>query len=202
MPQAILRSRRIALVPLSDEHFEHEVELDSDPEVMRYLGDGKPRTRTEVEHFHRLRIAAAARLPGLGYWSGFVEGRFVGWWALEPPNRPDQGSVEVQAELGYRLLPRYWRNGLAKEGARELVRHGFEELGLTRIFAETMAVNAASRATMLSVGMAYVRTFHLDWATPIRGVEQGEVEYAITKDRRIASNQAATGRNRAAPGQS
>jgi RimJ/RimL family protein N-acetyltransferase len=179
MSQAILRTTRIQLVPLSDEHLEHEVELDADPEVMRYLG--RARTREEVEAFHRRRLAAAGRVPGLGFWAGLVAGEFVGWWILEPPQRPDQGPVAGQAELGYRLLRRHWRRGLAGEGARELLRHGFEDLGLERVFAETMAVNTASRATMASIGMEYVRTFHLEWDEPIEGAEQGEVEYEITR---------------------
>ncbi|MEV4811641.1 GNAT family N-acetyltransferase [Micromonospora avicenniae] len=179
MPQATLRTARIRLVPLADEHLEHEVELDADPEVMRYLGPA--RTRAEVESAHRLRLAAAQRVPGLGFWAGFVDGDFVGWWILEPPERADQGPVAGQAELGYRLLRRYWRRGLASEGARELIRHGFEDLGLTRIFAETMAVNEGSRATMASVGLRYVRTFHLDFDHPLPGTELGEVEYALTR---------------------
>jgi RimJ/RimL family protein N-acetyltransferase len=178
--QATLRTARIQLVPLSDDHLAAEVELDADPEVMRYLG--RPRQRAEVEQAHRRRLAAATRVPGLGFWAGLVDGSFVGWWILEPPERADQGPVDGQAELGYRLLRRYWRRGLASEGARELVRHGFEELGLRRIFAETMAVNLPSRATMASVGLTYVRTFHLDFDDPLPGSEHGEVEYAITRD--------------------
>lgn len=80
----------------------------------------------------------------------------------------------------------YWRQGLASEGGPELLRHGFEDLGLARVFAETMAVNAASRATMASVGMDHVRTFHRWWSDPIPGAERGEVEYAITQDRWLA----------------
>lgn len=181
MAQATLWTSRIRLVPLSDEHLEYEVELDADPEVMRYLGDGRARTRQEVEILHRRRLDAATRVPGLGFWAGFVDTGFVGWWILEPPQRADQGPVEGQAELGYRLLRRWWRRGLASEGARELIRHGFEDLGLEGIFAETMAVNIASRATMASVGMRHVRTFHLDWDEPLPGSELGEVEYAITR---------------------
>jgi len=44
MPQPTLHTDRITLVPLADEHFEWEVELDSDPEVMRYLTGGVPTT--------------------------------------------------------------------------------------------------------------------------------------------------------------
>ncbi|MEW1843036.1 GNAT family N-acetyltransferase [Nonomuraea angiospora] len=186
MSQAKLRTDRIELVPLSDEHLQHEIELDADPEVMRYLGNGRARSREEVEVLHGQRLAVAGRVAGLGFWAGFVDGKFVGWWILEPPERIDQGPVEGQAELGYRLLRRYWRQGLAGEGARELIRHGFEDLRLLRIFAETMAVNTASRATMTALGMEHVRTFHMEWDEPLPGSDLGEVEYAITRERWLA----------------
>lgn len=181
MTQATLTTDRIRLVPLADEHLEHEVELDSDPEVMRYL-TGRARTRQEVEDLHLRRLATAGRMPGLGFWVGFIDGQFIGWWILQPPERVDQGAVQGQAELGYRLLCRCWRQGLASEGARELLRYGFDDLGLNRVFAETMTVNAASRATMAAVGMQYVRTFHLDVDEHLPGAELGEVEYATTRE--------------------
>jgi RimJ/RimL family protein N-acetyltransferase len=180
--QATLQTKRIRLVPLSDEHLEHEVELDSDPEVMRYLGDGRARSRSEVEALHPHRLAEAGGRPGLGFWAGFVRDEFVGWWCLGAPERADQGPVQGQAELGYRLRRRWWRQGLASEGSRELLRHGFVDLGLDRIFAETMAVNAGSRATMAAVGLAYVRTFHQEFDVMLPGSELGEVEYAISRE--------------------
>ncbi len=183
--QAVLRTRRLALVPLGQEHLQFEVELDSDPEVMRYLG--QPRGRQQVEDRHWRRLASAALVPGLGFWAGFVTETFAGWWALEPPSRDDQGPAEGQAELGYRLRRQYWRRGLASEGARELIRHGFQDLNLSRIFAETMAVNVASRATMAGVGMQHVRTFHVSFDEPLPGAEQGEVEYAISRSTWLAT---------------
>jgi len=75
-----------------------------------------------------------------------------------------------QAELGYRILRRYWHNGLASDGARELIRHGCENLELRRIFAETMPVNAGSRVTMTAVGMQHVRTSTLTGKSPSRAV--------------------------------
>ena len=184
--QTTLRTPRLLLVPLGDEHLADEVELDADPEVMRYL-TGRARTRAEVEALHRHRLAEAAVVPGLGFWAGLVDGEFVGWWVLGPPSRPDQGPVAGQAELGYRLLRRHWRRGLASEGSRELLRHGFEDLGLARVFAETMAVNAASRATMAAVGLTHVRTFSLSFDDPLPGSELGEVEYAITREEWLAA---------------
>jgi RimJ/RimL family protein N-acetyltransferase len=95
--------------------------------------------------------------------------------------------LELEADLGYRLQQHHWHQGYASEGARELVRHGFEDLGLTRIFAQTMAVNEPSRATMASVGLTFVRRFAEEYDVPIPGHEQGEVEYDITRERWVAS---------------
>jgi len=181
MRQPTLYTERLQLVPLTEEHLEFEAELDSDPEVMRYL-TGRALSRAESQRAHR-RIAAAGEVPGLGYWVGLAEGTFVGWWTLQPPNGPDQPKVDGEADLGYRLLRRHWRRGYASEGARKLIGYGFAELGLTRIYAQTMAVNTGSRATMNAAGLSFARAF-LSRAPnddPIPGVEQGEVEYEITR---------------------
>lgn len=58
MTQPTLRTDRITLVPLHDDHLEFEVELDSDPEVMHYL-ERRARPRPKVEAAHRRRLAAA-----------------------------------------------------------------------------------------------------------------------------------------------
>jgi RimJ/RimL family protein N-acetyltransferase len=181
MTQPILRTERITLAPLSDEHLEWELELESDPEVMRYLS-GRASTREEVETGHARRMAAERKVAGLGFWVGLVDDEFVGWWILQPAHGPDQPDDPGVADLGYRLLRRHWRKGLATEGARELVRYGFDEVRLDRIIAQTLAVNAASRAVMERVGLSYVRTFPSSMTEPIEGVEEGEVEYEVTRE--------------------
>ena len=182
MTQPTLHTERLSLVPLADEHLQFEIELDSDPEVMRYIS-GRASSPEEVQQAHRRRLAAADEVPGLGFWAGFADGGFVGWWILQPPNGPDQPKVAGEADLGYRLVRRHWRRGYASEGARELIRHGFEDVGLNRIFAQTMAVNAASRATMSAVGLSFTRAFVSGdpYDDLIPGAEQGEVEYEITR---------------------
>jgi RimJ/RimL family protein N-acetyltransferase len=104
-------------------------------------------------------------------------------WLLQPPHGPDQPQVSGEADLGFRLLQCHWRNGYASEGARELIRHGFADLGLTRVFAQTLAVNSPSRATMVAAGLTFARAFTSgdpdDELVP--GAEQGEVEYELTQ---------------------
>lgn len=182
--QTTLQTDRIRLVPLSEEHLDFEIELDSDPEVMRYLTRGE-RTRAQIEKSHGMRLATAEPVPGLGFWAGFVREEFVGWWLLEPAGWGEGSLIEGEAELGYRLLRRHWGRGLASEGSRELLRHAFEDLALNRVFALTMKLNERSQATMAGSGLAYVRTFPVDeaeWPDWPDGIEHGGVEYAITAD--------------------
>jgi hypothetical protein len=97
MPQRTLQTARLTLVPLADEHLEWEVELDSDPEVMRYLS-GRAATHEEVVASHARRMAAAQKVDGLGFWVGLVDDEFVGWWILQPARGPDQPNDPAMAD--------------------------------------------------------------------------------------------------------
>jgi RimJ/RimL family protein N-acetyltransferase len=189
MGQPILHTARLTLRPLTDDHLELEIELDSDRDVMRYL-TGRASTRAEVEQAHERRLAAAREAPGLGFWVGFHDDAFIGWWQLRPPHGPDQPRVAGEADLGYRLLRRHWRHGYASEGARELIRYGFVVMNLDRIFAQTMAVNTPSRATMTSAGLTFKRAFVSAGVAddPVPGADEGEVEYEVTAQMWLQSN--------------
>lgn len=172
-----LTTDRLRLEPLSGAHAEELVALDGDAEVMRYL-TGRARSRDEVLQEWLPVLTREAGSDGvLGYWAGFADDGFAGWWALNPA--PDD---ERQAELGYRLRRDHWGRGLASEGAVAVVEHGFSTAGLERIWAQTMAVNASSRRVMERVGMRFARTWIGEWNEPLPGWEQGEVEYEITRE--------------------
>jgi len=59
------------------------------------------------------------------------------------------------AELGYWLGKPYWGKGYATEASREMIRYGFEDLGLHRIFATHFKHNPASGRVLKKVGMRY-----------------------------------------------
>ncbi|MEU9824734.1 GNAT family N-acetyltransferase [Micromonospora chersina] len=196
MPQPLLRTDRLLLVPLADRHLEWEVQLDSDPEVLRYLV-GRARSRDEVIASHAQRMTLAGAVDGLGYWMAFGteggardstppagedDGEFVGLMMLPPAHGPDQPDDPTVAELGYRLLRRHWRKGLASEASRALLRHAFDTVGQNRVIAQTMAVNTGSRRVMEAIGMRHVRTFFPPLDDPLPGADLGEVEYEMTRE--------------------
>jgi RimJ/RimL family protein N-acetyltransferase len=144
------------------------VELDSDPEVVRYITGGVATTRDAV-------AASIARRSG-AQWMAYERSTraFVGWFALD-------ASPGGDYEIGYRLRRAAWGRGLATEGAQALITFAFDQLGARRVWAQTMAVNRRSRGVMERCGMRHVRTFHLEWDDPIPGTEHGEVEYELLR---------------------
>ena len=62
---------------------------------------------------------------------------------------------QKHAELGYWLGAPYWGQGYATEAAREILRYGFEDLGLHRIFASHFKHNPASGRILLKLGMRH-----------------------------------------------
>ncbi len=74
-------------------------------------------------------------------------GEFIGGIGLTPERRFDR------AEAGYWLGQPYWGRGLASEALGALLRFGFEELRLNKIYATHIASNFASGRVMLKNGM-------------------------------------------------
>ncbi len=61
----------------------------------------------------------------------------------------------LHAEVGYWLGVTYWGKGYATEATREMLRYGFEDLGLHRIFASHFKHNPASGRILKKLGMQY-----------------------------------------------
>jgi RimJ/RimL family protein N-acetyltransferase len=56
-------------------------------------------------------------------------------------------------EIGWRLKKEAWGCGYATEAAGECLRHGFEGLGLEKIYSFTAALNTRSENVMKKIGM-------------------------------------------------
>jgi len=176
----LLETDRLVLRQFTAADLDNLVELDSDPDVMRYITGGRPTPREQVrDEVLPAFLAYYERFAGYGFWAAVdkATGQFLGWFHLRPP----EGANPDEPELGYRLLRSAWGKGYATEGSRALIRKAFSELGARRVYAETMAVNRGSWRVMEKVGMRLVRTFRQPWLDRIEGDEHGDVEYALTR---------------------
>jgi RimJ/RimL family protein N-acetyltransferase len=146
-----LETPRLRLRPLAASDEADLIALDSDPEVMRYVGSpAGVKSPAETAERARLRIRETQRgdHEPLGFWR--IEGRgdraFHGVGALI--RMPEGGEIEV----AYRLARGAWGRGIATEAAGALVAHALGPLGLSRVVAVTYPANQASQRVLDKLG--------------------------------------------------
>ncbi|HZQ62838.1 MAG TPA: GNAT family N-acetyltransferase [Casimicrobiaceae bacterium] len=148
-PAPWLSTARIALREFVPSDFDDLYRLDSDARVMRYLNGGQPLTHAEVRDALVRVLHGYPHYHGLGVWRAHhcPTGAFIGWFALKycPPT--------CDVEVGYRLVPEFWNQGLATEGTRALLAHAFDALGLFRVIGITHPDNMASQRVLLKSGL-------------------------------------------------
>lgn len=151
-----IRTARLCLRRLTTAHLSDLVELDADPEVMRYISNGEPNSRERYEEVLLPRMLAWDDEP-YGFLAAYdaATEAFVGWFHLRPTVAPG----ETMLELGYRLRRSAWGMGLATEGSRALVRYAFDELDQAAVDACADPRNAASIHVMEKCGMRFAGTF-------------------------------------------
>jgi RimJ/RimL family protein N-acetyltransferase len=148
----LVRTERLVLTRIGDADFADLCRMHRDARVMRTLGG----VRSDAVSADVLRqLVAHWDAHRFGYWmaraatSGTCVGRgglrhvIVGGWP--------------EVEIGYALMPDYWRQGYATELARACVCIGFDKLGLDALVAFTLPTNDRSRRVMERVGFTFER---------------------------------------------
>ena len=146
----ILETERLYLREIGPKDKEDLFRLHSIPEVQRYTGEPVLRSMAEVDRAIDFRIRQYKEY-GYGRWAALLKAddAFIGWAGLSYLPEFDQ------IDLGYRLLPEYWGQGLATEASKAILRYGFEVLKLRRIVAIAMLENKASMRVMEKAGMRF-----------------------------------------------
>lgn len=160
-----LETPRLRLRPLASSDEADLIALDSDPEVMRYVGSpAGVKSPAETAERARLRIRETQRgdYEPLGFWR--IEGRgdraFHGVGALirmptgrmPDGNREGPGDADGDVEVAYRLARTAWGQGIATEAAGALVAHALGPLALPRVVAVTYPANQASQRVLDKLG--------------------------------------------------
>ena len=128
----------------------------ADPEVMRYIGDGKPRDREQSAE-QLASLERTWREQGFGLFA--VErtdtGELIGFTGLASPDFLPE--ILPAVEIGWRLGRAHWGQGFATEAARAALAFGFERCGLDRIVSVHAVGNDASARVMQKLGMQFDR---------------------------------------------
>jgi [ribosomal protein S5]-alanine N-acetyltransferase len=125
----------------------------SDPDVTRFMFHGV-RTVEDTRAYLNRMIASQTEEPRLIWELAVVVtsvGRLIGACDLTCEN-------EREGDLGFIFAKDVWGMGFATEAVRTMVRAGFEQLGLSRIFSTCDVANAASARVLEKAGLQRVAT--------------------------------------------
>jgi ribosomal-protein-alanine N-acetyltransferase len=141
----------------------------TDPQVRKYLWDDIIIPREQVVEVIESSLTSFA-MNDFGFWAVFPKENveligFCGFrFFSEPP----------EIEMLYSIAPKYSRQGLATEASKAMLRFGFEEKKLDRIYAGADPPNAASFRVMEKCGMTFAKRI---WLNNLEAVY-----YVITKE--------------------
>lgn len=132
------------------------LELNSDPEVTKYTGDGAFKNLEEAETIVRYVISQYEK-NGYGRWLVSLKetGQPLGWCGLK--YHDDSGDTD----LGYRFMKQYWGKGYATEAGSACLDYGFKQLGLKRMIGRADTHNLASIQVLKKLGMTFFGEDHL-----------------------------------------
>jgi len=172
-----IRTERLLLRPFTPGDLDAVHALHRQPEVTRYLYF-EPRDRAQAREVLARKIQSSVLLhegDGLSLAAELAgTGQLVGDCSLFWRSR-----VYQLGEIGYIFDPAYHGQGLATEAARELLRLGFDGLGLHRIIGRCDRRNAASARLMERIGMR--REAQLIENEFVKGEWTDELSYAILR---------------------
>ncbi|MFH8416656.1 GNAT family N-acetyltransferase [Streptomyces collinus] len=183
------RTERLRLRQWSEADLDALAEMDADPDVMRYIGDGSTGTRERTAAaLGRVRAAWDERGHGLFAAEETATGELVGWVGLAVPAFLPE--VMPAVEIGWRLRRRSWGRGYATEAAREVLAFAFGEAEseseweaeadtrLERVVSICHVDNHASLRVMTKLGMTYDRTTRVPaHGQPVRVMALTREEY-------------------------
>ncbi|MBA7643458.1 hypothetical protein ES703_51184 [subsurface metagenome] len=157
--QKPIDTERLILRPETEADGKDIYSMNTDSEVMRFIGDGRPWTSPLKEFLKQYKRALAKTAEEKhGNVSVIIKEteQYIGWCGLLPQSR-----LDGKLELAYRYYRHAWGKGYATEAARAVLAVGFDGLGLEEIFGMSHPYNLASIRVLAKLGFRYIRDiFH------------------------------------------
>lgn len=174
-PAYPLLTERLAVRPFQDTDLTAYHAIHSRPDVVRFLY-WEPRSVDEVrEMLERRKVDVAIDREGDGLNLAAelrATGEVIGHFSLTLAS-----AEHRQGEVGFVLHPDHHGHGYGAEGAKVMLRLGFEELGLHRIFGRCDGRNASSARLMERLGMRREATLLENEF--VKGEWTDELDYAM-----------------------
>jgi len=157
-----ITTERLFLREILPSDIDSMFELDADPDVHRYLGNKPVTTKdqvAEVINFIRQQYID----NGIGRWAIIDKktNEFVGWSGLKFVTDLTNNHKQYY-DLGYRLIKKYWGQGIATEAAIASLNYAFNKLRADEVYAMADCDNHGSNKILRKVGLNFIEKFDLD----------------------------------------
>ncbi len=173
----ILETERLILRPWKESDAESLYEYAKDPDVGPIAGWP---THQSVEE-SRTVIKEEFSIPECYAICEKENDIAIGAIALKLNGQTDMTERDDECEVGYWLGKPFWGRGYMPEAAREIIRHGFEDLGMTTIWCGYYDGNEKSRRVQEKVGFIYHHTYDEVPVPLLNEVRVGHTNY-LTKE--------------------
>ncbi|WP_207515870.1 GNAT family N-acetyltransferase [Longitalea luteola] len=134
-------------------------ELDADPDVHRYLTSQPVQSKQQVADSIQF-IRQQYIDNGIGRWAVIDKKTnvFMGWAGLKLITESINGHINF-LDLGYRLIKKYWGQGIATEAAHASLAYAFDVLKADEVFAHAHAENIGSNKVLTKAGLTLTGSF-------------------------------------------
>jgi len=157
-----IETERLILRNIQHSDIDSMFELDSDPEVHKYLGNNPFTTKSQsidnvnsvIKQYEDYRIGRWAMVNK-------QNNEFMGWSGLKLNTVTLNGHTNFY-DIGYRIIKQFWDKGYATESAIAALDYGFNTLNLDTIYGITEKDNIASHHILLKIGLNYIEDFYDD----------------------------------------
>lgn len=149
---AVIQTSRLILRQWKQADKKQLARINFDPKVMEFFP--APLTRAQSDALVE-KIEAHFRKHGFGMYAAELKSNhtFIGFIGLNVPSF--RAHFTPCVEIGWRLSPEAWGQGLATEGALALLEYAREVLKLDELVSFTVPANTRSRRVMEKLGMSH-----------------------------------------------
>ncbi|WP_129021882.1 GNAT family N-acetyltransferase [Edaphocola flava] len=167
MPDILLETERLLLREIMEADATDLFEMDSDPDVHRYIYN-QPLKQIEEQYKMIDMLQQQYRDYGIARWAVVdkLNGECLGWAGLKFFPEPFNGHQHFY-ELGYRFKQKHWGKGYATEAGKAIVDYGFTQLNTDNLYAMTDVDNAASQHVLGKLGFRFIEVFEDEDGRPI-----------------------------------
>ncbi|MBQ4569544.1 MAG: GNAT family N-acetyltransferase [Ruminococcus sp.] len=174
----ILRTERLILRPWTEADAESLFEYAKNPEVGPVAG--WPPHKSIEESLEIIRnVFTGEQCYAI---CEKENGKAIGAIELKLRGHTDMTNRDDECELGYWLGKPYWGRGYMPEAARELLRHGFEDLHMTTVWCGYYDGNLKSKRVQEKLGFEYHHTCSEVEVPHMNEIRIGHINY-MTKER-------------------